>query len=68
MAITTAREDGTELFAICVDLETGKVVHDTKVFQVEEPQSEYPDLNSHGGPNPGICGVLLYFNLAILSS
>ncbi|HIA64572.1 TPA: hypothetical protein EYN98_00570 [Candidatus Poribacteria bacterium] len=26
MAITTAREGRTELFAICVDLETGKVV------------------------------------------
>ena len=50
--LTTAREDGTELFAVCVDLESGKVVHDIKVFDVVEPQSEYPGLNSHASPTP----------------
>ena len=50
--LTTAREDGTELFAICVDLESGKVIHDIKVFDVAQPQSEYPDLNTHASPTP----------------
>ena len=50
--LTTAREDGIELFAVCIDLENGKVVHDIKVFNVAEPQSEYPDLNSHASPTP----------------
>lgn len=36
--VTTAPPDGKELFAICVDRNTGKVVHDVKVFDVEKPQ------------------------------
>lgn len=50
--LTTGREDGTELFAICVDKSTGKIIHDIKVFEVAEPQMEYPDLNSHATPTP----------------
>ena len=26
--LTTAKEDGSELFVVCIDLESGKVVHD----------------------------------------
>ena len=50
--VTTAREDGSELFAICVDLESGDILHDIKVFEVAEPQLEYADLNSHASPTP----------------
>src|SRR5450759_4782702 len=28
--ITSAKEDGTELFAICTDFQTGKIIHDIK--------------------------------------
>lgn len=50
--LTTARADGTELFAICVDLESGDIEHDIKVFDVENPQNEHQDLNSHASPTP----------------
>ena len=50
--LTTGREDGTELFAICVDKATGKIIHDIKVFDVAHPQLEYNDLNSHATPTP----------------
>ena len=50
--LTTARTDGTELFAICVDLESGDIIHDIKVFDVENPQLEHPDTNSHASPTP----------------
>ncbi len=50
--LTTARTDGTELFAICVDLESGDIIHDIKVFDVENPQLEHPDINSHASPTP----------------
>ncbi len=50
--LTTARADGTELFAICVDLESGDILHDIKVFDVENPQLEHPDINSHASPTP----------------
>ena len=50
--LTTAREDGTELFAVCIDLDSGKMIHDIKVFDVADPQSEHPGLNSHASPTP----------------
>ena len=50
--LTTGREDGTELFAICVDKNSGKIIHDIKVFDVAQPQLEYNDLNSHATPTP----------------
>jgi len=50
--LTTGRWDGSQLFAICVDFESGKVVHDIKVFDVEQPPPEYPELNSHATPTP----------------
>ena len=48
--LTTGREDGTELFAICVDKNSGKIMHDINVFDVAHPQLEYNDLNSHATP------------------
>jgi len=50
--LTTGREDGSELFAICVDLESGEVIHDIKVFDVAEPQKAYGGLNTHATPTP----------------
>ncbi len=49
--LTTATEDGTELFAVAVDRATGKVIHDLKLFTVATPQ--YADkFNSYGSPTP----------------
>ncbi|NIS50119.1 MAG: PQQ-binding-like beta-propeller repeat protein [Phycisphaerae bacterium] len=50
--LTTGREDGSELFAICVDLESGDIVHDIKVFDVANPQKAYGGLNTHATPTP----------------
>ncbi|MBI1930053.1 PQQ-binding-like beta-propeller repeat protein [Candidatus Poribacteria bacterium] len=50
--LTTAPDDGRELFAICVDLDSGEIVHDIKVFDVAQPKLEYPHLNSHATPTP----------------
>ena len=50
--LTTALEDGRELFAICVDLNSGEIIHDIKVFDVAQPQLEYADLNTHATPTP----------------
>jgi len=36
--MTTATPDGKELFAVCLDRETGKILHDIKVFDIAEPQ------------------------------
>jgi len=50
--LTTGREDGSELFAICVDLGSGDIVHDIKVFDVANPQKQYGGLNTHATPTP----------------
>jgi outer membrane protein assembly factor BamB len=51
--LTTAREDGTRLFAVCVDRNSGKVVHDVVVFAVEKPAFCHPT-NSYASPTPAI--------------
>jgi outer membrane protein assembly factor BamB/lysophospholipase L1-like esterase len=57
--ITTATDDGKELFAVCVDLASGHILHDVKVFDVESPQ-EIHALNSHASPTPVIEGGRVY--------
>jgi len=50
--VTSGRKDGSELFALCVDLKSGAVVHDLKVFDVPEPQKAYEGYNTHATPTP----------------
>ena len=49
--LTTASEDGKQLFAVGVDRDTGRVVHDLKLFEVERPQFAHK-LNSYASPRP----------------
>jgi outer membrane protein assembly factor BamB len=51
--LTTATEDGKEMFAICVDLASGKILHDIKLWDVAEPQPGI-DYNSYASPSPVI--------------
>lgn len=53
--LTTAKEDGTAHWAICVDRETGKVMHTIKLFEVARPPYTFKkDYNSHASPTPVI--------------
>jgi len=49
--LTTATADGHKLFVICVDRETGKILHDIKLFDVEKPGFCIPT-NSYASPTP----------------
>jgi outer membrane protein assembly factor BamB len=51
--VTTATENGKELGLMCFDKDTGKVVHDVKLFDVAEPQFCHK-FNSYGSPTPVI--------------
>lgn len=51
--LTTATEDGTQLFAICVDRSSGKIAHDLRLFEVEKPQFAHK-FNTYGSPTPAI--------------
>jgi outer membrane protein assembly factor BamB len=52
--LTTGRADGSELFAICVDLKSGKILHDIKVFDVADPQTAYEGHNTHATPTGAV--------------
>ena len=49
--LTTATEDGSKLSAVCVDFNSGKVLHDLLVFEVEEPDECHP-ANSYASCTP----------------
>lgn len=49
--VTTAPPDGKELFAVCVDAETGKIERDIRVFSIAKPMFCI-DYNSYASPTP----------------
>jgi outer membrane protein assembly factor BamB len=51
--LTTATEDGKQMSAICVDRETGRLIHDLLVFENEDPQFCHAT-NSYASPTPVI--------------
>ncbi len=53
--LTTATKDGLEMFAVCVDLQTGKVIHDLKLFENAEEDVDFSlGINSFASPTPVI--------------
>jgi outer membrane protein assembly factor BamB len=61
--MTTASEDGRELFAVCLDKETGRVLLDRKLLDVPNPEPLGNDVNSYASPTPLIeeGRVILHF-------
>jgi outer membrane protein assembly factor BamB len=57
--LTTATRDGKQLFAVCIDRQSGKVVHDLKVFDVERPETLDKE-NSYASPTPVIEAGRIY--------
>lgn len=57
--LTTALDDGHSLRAICVDRQSGAVLHDVEVFQVEDPP-ELHATNSHASPTPVLAEGRVY--------
>jgi len=51
--LTSASKDGRQLFAICLDKDTGKVIRDIKLFDVAQPQYAHP-FNTYASPTPVI--------------
>ena len=49
--LTTAAEDGKQLYAVCVDRDSGQIVHDIRIFDVEKPE-HINELNSYASPTP----------------
>ena len=51
--ISNATPDGTKLSAVCLDFETGRILHDVLVFEIEKPMFCHA-LNSYGTPTPAV--------------
>jgi outer membrane protein assembly factor BamB len=51
--LTTAPADGHALYAVCIDFESGKVIHDIRVFEPDTVKSIH-DVNSYATPTPAI--------------
>ena len=49
--MTTSSADGRQLFAICVDRNTGEIIHDRKIFDVSNPQ-KISNANTYATPTP----------------
>ena len=57
--VSTATEAGDQLFAVCLDVDSGRIVHDLKLFEVEAPQSAHL-FNTYASPTPVIEEGRLY--------
>jgi len=51
--MTTAAEDGKQMFAVCVDRDTGRILHDIRLFTNEVLQITH-SMNSFASPTPVI--------------
>ena len=57
--LTTATTNGQELFVLCLDRDTGRIMRDLKLFDVAKPQFCHP-FNSYASPTPAIEAGRLY--------
>jgi outer membrane protein assembly factor BamB len=51
--LTTATDDGKQSYAVCVDRQSGKIVHDRKLFETAEPE-DTRQYNTFASPTPVI--------------
>jgi outer membrane protein assembly factor BamB len=65
--VTTAKPDGKELYAVCVDYQTGKIIYDIKVFTPQEVERKHP-MNSYATPSPVIEKGFVYVHYGSLGT
>ena len=58
--LTTASYNDRKLFVICVDLESGVILHDKEVFDIKESELQLERPNSHASPTPVIENGRIY--------
>jgi outer membrane protein assembly factor BamB len=51
--VTTAKPDGKELYAVCINFQTGEIIYDIKVFSPGEVEGKH-SLNTYASPTPCI--------------
>lgn len=48
--LTTATDDGRDYFVLCYDRETGRILHEARLFHSDSPEPLGNDLNSYASP------------------
>lgn len=59
--LTTATNDGKELYAVCFDFKTGRIIYDIKVFTPAGADEKH-ELNTYATPTPCIEKGFVYVN------
>jgi len=65
--ITTATMDGKELYAVCADYTTGKIIHDIRVFTVNDLIGKH-GINTYASPTPCIEKGFVYVHFGSLGT
>jgi outer membrane protein assembly factor BamB len=65
--ITTGSLDGKELYAVCADYKTGKILYDIKVFTPETVFGKH-SINTYASPTPCIEKNFVYVNFGSLGT
>ena len=65
--ITTATPDGKELYAVCTDFQTGKIVYDMKVFTPDDIEGKH-SLNTYASPTSCIEKGFVYVHYGSLGT
>lgn len=65
--MTSARDDGKSLRAVCVDLRKGSIVHDVEVFTPNDPL-EVNAKNSHASPTPVLAPGRVYVHFGAMGT
>jgi len=65
--ITTATSDGKELYAVCLDYQTGKILFDIKIFSTDETIGRH-GINTYASPSPCIEKGFVYVHFGSLGT
>jgi outer membrane protein assembly factor BamB len=58
--LTTASEDGLKMYAICLALDSGKILHDHLVFENTAVQPDFHATNTYASSTPVVDGRFVY--------
>jgi outer membrane protein assembly factor BamB len=65
--VTTGIADGKELYAVCTDFETGKILYDIKVFSISDVFGKH-SINTYASPTPCIEKDFVYVHYGSLGT
>ena len=60
--LTTATPDGQDLYVLCIDRNSGKILFDHRLFHIESPRPLGNDVNSYATPSPAIEAGRVYIH------